>query len=118
MQSNKNLQNNFSIIILYVYLRRPTQKEFEIRRCLSFSFGSTPESPTLIIKHILYFQYCIYKITNFMHYTDEKFFEVRDYLERLVEGLVDGGLDDVCLTPLSTHPQCTYRQIQYRVFFY
>ncbi|XP_060878235.1 uncharacterized protein LOC132950711 isoform X2 [Metopolophium dirhodum] len=35
---------------------------------------------------------------------DHKFFEVRDYLERLVEGLVDGGLDDVCLTPLSTHP--------------
>ncbi|XP_025419497.1 uncharacterized protein LOC112689843 isoform X2 [Sipha flava] len=35
----------------------------------------------------------------------EKFFEVRDHLERLVEGLVDGCLDDVCLTPLSTHPQ-------------
>ncbi|XP_050524514.1 uncharacterized protein LOC126896095 isoform X2 [Daktulosphaira vitifoliae] len=34
----------------------------------------------------------------------ETFFEVREYLERLVEGLVDGGLDDVCLTPLSTHP--------------
>lgn len=25
-----------------------------------------------------------------------------------MEELVDGGLDDVCLTPLSTHPQCTY----------
>lgn len=49
--------------------------------------------------------------------TEDKFFEVRDYLERLVEGLVDGGLDDVCLTPLSTHPQCAYIQtyrIRYR----
>ncbi|XP_050425067.1 uncharacterized protein LOC126836086 isoform X2 [Adelges cooleyi] len=35
----------------------------------------------------------------------ETFVEVRDYLEQLVEGLVDGGLDDVCLTPLSTHPE-------------
>lgn len=50
-----------------------------------------------------------YIITEIFYFSiEDKFFEVRDYLERLVEGLVDGGLDDVCLTPLSTHPQCAY----------
>ncbi|VVC27014.1 Hypothetical protein CINCED_3A017071 [Cinara cedri] len=45
------------------------------------------------------------KVASKVKDDQDKFFEVRDYLERLVEGLVDGGLDDVCLTPLSTHPQ-------------
>ncbi|XP_050053352.1 uncharacterized protein LOC114124456 isoform X2 [Aphis gossypii] len=45
------------------------------------------------------------KVASKAENDQDKFFEVRDYLERLVEGLVDGGLDDVCLTPLSTHPQ-------------
>ncbi|XP_022162051.1 uncharacterized protein LOC111027877 isoform X2 [Myzus persicae] len=44
------------------------------------------------------------KVASKAENDQDKFFEVRDYLERLVEGLVDGGLDDVCLTPLSTHP--------------